>query len=221
MYVIIIGEGRRVYFLAQEFTRKGYQMAIVTPDEAEARLLSQQVHATVMVGDGTELAVQEEAGARKADAFVALLDRDEDNLIACQLAQRAFGVAHTLALIHDPENETIFQQLGVSSTVSVNRIIALMLEEQIGFGEVTSLISLARGRVTITEIVLPAGAPALEKTLSELNLPENSLVAAVVRDEDVTIPHGASRFLPADRLILITQPDTYDETVEALVGKHL
>jgi len=173
-----------------------------------------------MVGNGTELAVMEEAGARKSDALVALLDKDENNLIACQLAQRVFGVPHTLALIHDPENESIFQQLGVSATVPVNRIIALMLEEQIGFDEVTSLVSLARGRVTITEIILPGDAPALEKRLSELNLPENSLVASIVRDDEVIVPHGSSRFLPSDRLILITQPDTHAETLEALVGKH-
>lgn len=220
MYVILIGEGRRVFFLAQQFSEKGYRMVIVTPDEAEASVLSKQVQATVMVGNGTELAVQEEAGARRADALVALLDRDEENLIACQLAQRVFGVAHTLALIHDPENETIFQQLGVSATVPVNRIISLMLEEQVGFGEVTNLISLARGRVTVTEIVLPRGAPALEKTLSELGLPPNSLVASIVRDDDVMIAHGSSRFLPSDRLILITQPDSHEETLEALVGKH-
>lgn len=220
MRVIVIGEGRRVYFLAQQFAEKGYEMVIVTPNEAEAQVLSQQVRATVMVGNGTELAVQEEAGARKADALVALLNEDEDNLIACQLAQRVFGITRTLALIHDPENETIFQQLGVSATVPVNRIISLMLEEQIGFGEVTSLVSLARGRVTITEIVLSGDAPALEKTISELKLPENSLVASIVRDDDVIIPHGSSRFLPSDRLILITQPDTHEETIEALVGKQ-
>ncbi len=220
MRVVIIGQGRRVYFLAQQFAEKGYRMTIVTPDETEAILLSQQVQATVMVGNGTELTVLEEAGARKADALVALLDEDEDNLIACQLAQRVFGIAHTLALIHDPENETVFQQLGISATVPVNRIIALMLEEQIGFGEVTSLISLARGRVTITEIVLPEGAPALEKPLAELGLPENALVASIVRDDAVMVPYGSSRFLPADRLILITQPDTHEETMEALVGHH-
>lgn len=220
MHVIIVGEGRRVYFLAQQFAEKGYGVVIVTPDEAEAHILSQQVRATVMVGNGTELAVMEEAGARKADALVALLDEDEDNLIACQLAQRVFGVTNTLALIHDPENETIFQQLGVSATVPVNRIIALMLEEQIGFDEVTSLVSLARGRVTITEIVLPAGAPALNRRLSELKLPENSLVASIVRDDQAIVPHGSSRFLPSDRLILITQPDTHEETLEALLGRH-
>lgn len=220
MRVVIIGQGRRVYFLAQQFTEKGYHMTIVTPDDAEGVVLSQQVQATVMVGDGTELSALEEAGARNADALVALLDEDEDNLIACQLGQRVFGITHTLALIHDPENETIFQQLGVSATVPVNRIIALMLEEQIGFGEVTSLVSLARGRVTITEIVLPEDAPAIYKPLAELGLPENALVASIVRDDAVMVPHGSSRFLPSDRLILITQPDTHEETVEALVGHH-
>lgn len=220
MHVIIVGEGRAVYFLAQQFSQKGYKLRIITPHQREGKVLSQQTVGTVLVGDGTELSVQEEAGARQADVLVSLLEHDEDNLIACQIAQRVFGIPHTLALIHDPENEAIFQQLGVSATVSVTRIISLMIEEQVGFGEVTSLVALARGRVTITEIVLPNDAAAVRKTLSEIELPHNSLVASIVRGDDVIVPSGATIFQSSDRLILITQPDTHDETMEVLIGKQ-
>lgn len=222
MQVLIVGEGRPVYFLAHQFSRskKEYTMHIVTPHEDEARVLSEQIAATVLVGDGTELAIQEQAGARQADAFIALFKRDEDNLIACQVAQRVFGVPYTLALIHDPEHEPIFQQLGISGTVSVTRIISLMIEEQIGVGEVASLVALAKGRVTITELILPHDSPAINRSLSELRLPQNSLVATIIRDDDVIIPSGASVFQPLDRILLVTQPDTHDETVQAFTVTH-
>ena len=220
MEVLIVGEGRPVYFLAQQFSEKEYNMHIVTPHQDEARVLSEQTGATVLVGDGTELAAQEQAGARQADVFIALLERDEDNLIACQVAQRVFGVPYTLALIHDPEHEPIFQQLGISGTVSVTRIVSLMIEEQIGVGEVANLVALAKGRVTITELVLPHEARAINRSLSELRLPENSLVATIVRDDNVIIPSGASVFQPLDRILLVTQPDTHDETVEAFTATH-
>ena len=218
MEVLIVGEGRPVYFLSQQFSEKGYNMHVVTPRQDEAHVLSERTRATVLVGDGTELAVQEQAGARRADVFIALLERDEDNLIACQVAQRVFGVPYTLALVHDPEHEPIFQQLGISGTVSVTHIISLMIEEQIGVGEVANLVTLAKGRVTITELVLPHDALALNRSLSELRLPENSLVATIIRDDDVIIPSGSTVFKPLDRILLVTQPDTHDKTVAAFTA---
>lgn len=221
MRVIIVGQDKPVYFLARQFSDKGYDIHIITPDRVAARDFSRQLKATVLVGDGTEMAMQEEAGARNADVLVALMEQDEDNLITCQVGQRVFGIPRTIALIHDPANEAIFKQLGISATVSVVQIITLMVEEQVGFEEVTNLVTLARGRITISELVLTPDAPVINQTLSAVDLPASSLVATVVRDDEVIIPSGTTRFLSYDRLILITQPDSYDEVMRKLTGKGI
>lgn len=221
MRVILVGQDKPVYFLARQFSKKGYDIHIITPDAAAARDYSRQLNATVLIGDGTEMSMQEEAGAREADVLVALMEQDEDNLIACQVGQRVFGIPRTIALIHDPANEAVFQQLGISATVSVVQIITLMVEEQVGFEEVTNLVALAKGRITISELVLMPDAPVINQVLSAVNLPASSLVATIVRDDEVIIPSGMSRFLSYDRLILITQPDSYDEVLQTLTGKEI
>jgi len=71
-------------------------------------------HPSTDSGDGSEPAVLEEAGARQADVLISLAPYDPDNLVACQIAQKLFGVPRTLALVNDPDNEAVFQQLGIA-----------------------------------------------------------------------------------------------------------
>lgn len=218
MRMLIIGGGKTVYFLAKQFASRGYYTSIITRNEHEAREFSRQLEAQVIHGDGSIPAILEDAGARRSNVVLALTPRDEDNLIACQLAQRMFGVPQTVALVNDPENESIFQQLGVTTAFSATRIIALLIEEQTGFEEVVNLLPAAGGRVHVTEVSLPDDAPAIGKQLQELPLPENSLIATVIRGDDVIIPGGKTRLEASDRVIVITEPATYGIVLRELAG---
>lgn len=73
MKVILIGQGKLVYFLAKQFISKGYYLTIINQDIAEATALSRQLRATVMVGDGSNPLVLKEAGAHRADVLLSLI----------------------------------------------------------------------------------------------------------------------------------------------------
>lgn len=92
---------------------------------------------------------------------------------------------------------------------SATQVIANLLEQKLGFEEITTLLPAAGGRVSITEVVLRPGAPAVDHTLQELDLPDSSLVACIVHDGQVIVPRGNSLLYVADRLILITLPLSY------------
>ena len=91
---------------------------------------------------------------------VLLVEDNEDNLAVCQIARRMFQIPRTIALVNDPENEEVFRQMGVSVPFSSTQIIARILEERAGFEEVTSLIPVAEGRITVSEVSLRPDAPA-------------------------------------------------------------
>ena len=118
MRVILIGGGKLVYFLAKQFTSKGYHLTIINADEQEAIALSRNLQATVINGEGSNPHILSQAGAYRADITLSLTGNDEDNLIACQIAQKEYGVPRTLALINDPENRPIFEKLGVNVAFS-------------------------------------------------------------------------------------------------------
>lgn len=220
MRIIIIGGGRVVYFLAKLFISKGYQPAIINRDRDECLWLSQQLKALVLCGDGSHPPLLEEAGARQALAVLAITPRDEDNLVACQLAAKMFGVPRTLALVNDPENLDVFRKLGISVAFSTTHIMATLIEQQAGFDEIVNLMPLAQGRVTVSEVALHTGLPAVGRSLQELAMPAGSLIGAVIRQDAVLVPRGPDRLDSGDRLILLTTPESYAPAMRCLLGSE-
>lgn len=218
MRVIIIGGSKTVYFLARQFVRRKYHVTIINRDPNRAREIAQQTKATVVLGDGTDVNRLEEAGARQADVLLAVTNHDQDNLIACQIAQKMFGVPRTIALVNDPDNEDIFKQLGVNIAFSATRIIGSILDQETDFEDVLALMPLARGRINVTEVRLHPESPAVGKTLLELDISENSLVACIIRSEEVIVPRGSTRLEANDHLLLISQPQHQTHDLEILCG---
>jgi trk system potassium uptake protein TrkA len=182
-------------------------------------MLARQVKATVIVGDGSDPAVLEEAGARRADVVLSLTPQDPDNLVACQVAQRLYHVPRTMALVNDPDNEQIFRQLGITEVFSATRVIGSLIEGQTVFDEITHLFPAAEGELHVSELVLDEQAPATGKSLAELDLPQDSLVAAIIRDGQVIVPRGQDRLQVADRLILIAVPENQEAVFRLLAGR--
>jgi trk system potassium uptake protein TrkA len=112
----------------------------------------------------------------------------------------------------------VFQRLGITFAFSATRAIGSVIEGLTLFDEVIHLFPAAEGQLHVTEVVLDEAAPAAGKTVAELGLPRGSLVVAVIRDEGATVPDGDLRFQPADRLLLLTYPETAGIVLRLLVG---
>jgi trk system potassium uptake protein TrkA len=223
MRVLLIGGGETIetiYFLAKLFVRRGYQVTIVDPHPAEAQMLSRRVKATVILGDGSDPAVLEEAGARRADVLLSLTPSDPDNLVACQIAQKLYSVPRTMALVNDPDNEEVFRRLGISEVFSETRVIGSLIEGQTVFDEIIHLFPAAEGALYVTEVALDEDAPAAGKPLIDLGLPGDSLVAAVIRDGEVVVPRRETLLQVADRLLLIALPENQEEILRILTGQE-
>lgn len=219
MRLIIVGGNKTVYYLAREFVRQNFQVTVINREPGRAHELAEKTKATVVLGEGTNLDVMEEAGARKTDAVLALTSHDQDNLVICQIAQKNFAVPRTIAMVNDPDNERVFQKLGIPVAFSATRIIGSIIAQETSFEEITALMPLARGHVSITEVRLDEDAPAVGKPLMELGLSEDTLIACIIRDDRVTVPRGSSILAINDHLVLISQSDTLHHDLERLVGR--
>jgi len=216
--VILVGRGKIVYFLARQFTKKRIEVLIVTPDAEEAGALARRLSVPVLEGDGTDPKVLQEAGAYRADAVLALMANDEDNLAVCQIAGRLYQVPRTIALVNDPENEEIFQRLDVSVAISATRVLSTLLGEHAGFEEVAKIVSLAEGNVSVSEFILRESAPAAGKTVKTVELPAEALIGGIVRDGKVLIPKGGTKLLAGDRLVVIATQESLDDALRCLAG---
>ncbi len=218
MRVILIGTDKLTYFLGRRFTSKGYFITIITPDEAISVDLSRRLKATIITGDGSDPKVLQAAGAYEADVLLALTDKDQDNLIACQVAKDRYGVPRTVALVNDPDNREIFEELGVSVAFSATEILASMIEQQTTSTDVLNLVPVTGSGVTITEVLLEESAPAVGKAIKDIALSE-AVVACVVRRGHVITANRRTHLMAGDRVLLISKDDHYGQAQRALTGE--
>lgn len=218
MKVIIVGSGQTLYFLSRNFAAKGYSVVIINRDQEECTKLARMLTATVVCGDGSDAAVLEDAGAMEADAVLAITSNDQDNLIICQLASLQFEVPRTVALANDPENAEIFEKLGVPA-FSTTHVIGSLIEQRASMEHILNLLPVGEGRVNVTEIILDADSPVNGLALKDIDLPENALVAVVIRDNHPIVPRGGHKLLAGDRVVLITLPANHGPVLKVFTGE--
>ena len=219
MKIILIGGSKLAYFLAKQFASKNYYTTIINPDWEEARNLARNLKATVIHGEGSNPAILAEANAYQADVLLSLTTKDEDNLIACQIAQREYGVPRTIALVNDPENQQIFEKLGISVAFSATQIIANLIEQQTATGDIQNLLPIAEGKVNVTEIALEPNNPIINRTINDIKLPEGTLIACILRQGKVIVPSGENMLQALDRLVVIGQPESYGQLMRLLCNE--
>ncbi len=217
MRVILVGSGAALHFLARTFRGKGHAVTIIAADAAECARLARQQDATVVHGDGSDERILEEAGARSSDLVLAATTSDPDNLILCRVARARFGVPRVVALVNDPDNQPVFEQLGVEA-ISTSLTVASLIEQRAALDQVTHLIPAADGKVTIFEVVLVEDSPAVGRRLAEIDLPRESNVAVLVRGEDTLIPRGDTELLAGDRVLLVCLAEARDRALARLTG---
>jgi trk system potassium uptake protein TrkA len=220
MRVLIVGGSKAVYFLCRTFMAKGHQVTVINRDPCECVQMARHLKITVVMGDGSDPAILEEAGAHGADVLLAVTPNDPDNLAICQLASEIFDVPRAVAMVHDPNNERVFQKLGVAA-FSTTRTIASMIEQRTALDEITNLIPVGEGKVNITEIRLQPDSPVVGKTLREMSLPADSLIAVVMRGGEAIVPRGDTELRAGDQIVLITLPGNHGPVLKSITGETI
>ena len=205
MNVLIAGAGRLGTQVAQVLAASGNDVTLVDTDEAHVDALRGRFGARLVVGDASEAAVQERAGAAHADLVVATTGRDEDYLVASLLAKRRFAVPRVVARVNDDENSWLFdQRWGVDSAVPAAAPIVSLIEEATGAADTVALLRLSSAGVGIIETAITTGSKAAGRPLGAVDLPEGTLVATIVRDGDPTAPTPQTVLQPGDELLLVS-----------------
>ena len=130
MKVVIMGCGRVGGKLAGLLDIEGHNVTILDIDEYSFRRLPPEFGGTALVGNGTDEDALKKAGIVEADAFIALTQGDNRNIMACQIAKHIFNVPQVLCRTYDPLRQELFGSLGIE-TFSPTTIFAQMLKERL------------------------------------------------------------------------------------------
>jgi trk system potassium uptake protein TrkA len=219
MKIIIAGAGSVGRYMAAQLLESGHEVTLIDNDPAVARKTTGNKGVAVTLGDACELDTLARADAANADVVAAVTGDDEDNLVVYLLAKQEFGVPRVVARVNNPNNEWMFNDMwGVDVSVSTPHLLTALVEEAVNVGSFVRLLSLEQGKARISEVTLADSSPAIGRSISELGLPRESTIVALIRDGHVVVPRGDTALLTHDEVLVLTAGDAEDEVRAILVG---
>ncbi len=203
MYVLIVGAGKVGLNLARELLGRGNEVTVIERHQRRYSAAEEELEHAVQYGDGSELWVLERAGIERADMVIAVTGDDEDNLLICQVAREKYGVERVIARCNNPRNLQHFELLGVKPAVSATDLILRLIEHEVPKYGLVHLLDLPQERLEIIELEVASGASAAGRRVSDLGLPDGSLVISILRDGSGFVPHGDSVIEAGDEVLLV------------------
>jgi trk system potassium uptake protein TrkA len=219
MFAVIVGGGRGGSYLAQDLQSQGYQVKVVDRRPDVVAKLRQEIDGEVICGDGCSPQILEQVETGKADLVVAVLHDDEDNLVVCRMAKHHFHVRRVIARVNNPRNQWLYTKAwGVDVAISQVHLTAKVIEEEIGLGELVTLLKLNRGEAALVELFLPETSPCRGKVIRDLNLPADTVIASVIRGGKLLVPRGDTRLESGDEILAISTVAAEQALKNILVG---
>ena len=210
-HVFILGGGKISVYLARILEKMGMKLKIVELDEAQCRLISEKFPKSMVIhGDGSDQELLESERFSASDAFVALTDRDEDNLIISLYAMQQ-GIPKVVAKANRQNYAGIARAIGLESVISPKAITAAQILHRVrgmqnSQGSVmNSLHRIADGAAEAMEFTVRSTTRYLNVPLKDLRLKSGILIAVIMRGRDIIIPEGSSSIQEGDSVILISR----------------
>ena len=155
------------------------------------------------------------------DAFVALTNIDEENLVVSMFANK-MNVKKTITQIKSDDLYDILGELGIENNVSPQEIVANRIISYIRAlannrgSNVLTLYRLVNNQVEALEFSAKKQEKFYNKPLRELKIKENCLIACIIRENEVIIPDGSSTIMLGDNVIVVTAHKNFDDLTDIL-----
>ncbi len=203
--VMILGEGEMGYMVAR-LLEKEYRVTIIEKDRQYSKILAGKLsNAMVVNGDYSNFDILAEEGLDHMDAFVALTNNSETNIIS-SLTAKNHGVFKTIARVESKEYTYVSQNIGVDSLINKKLFAANDIFRYIRKGKVEALTSLSGVEAEIIEYLVDRPSKLTRKPLKDVRFPPSSLIGAVIRNKDVFIPDGDFQIELNDKVIVLALP---------------
>jgi len=208
MFVIVAGGGRTGAQLSALLHSEGYKVRLVEDRPAVLAHLHTELPTEIIYeGSPVNPDILEQAGIKQANVIAACTADDATNLSLCFIARKMFNTPRTIARVNNPRNAWLFNEnFNVDVALNSANVLASLIREEMSMGDMMTLLKLRRGKYSLVEEKVPAGAKAIGVPLKDMGLPKECVIAAVIRKGNITLPHGDFTFMEDDEVLAITDP---------------
>ena len=218
MKIVIAGAGSVGRYMAEQLSSTGNQVTLIDSD-ANAVSRINVAGVTTAVGDACELDTLAKAGLADADVVAAVTGDDEDNLVISLLAKQEFAVSRVVARVNNPNNEWMFNEMwGVDVSVSTPHLLTAMVEEAVSVGSLVRIMKFEHGKAQLSEVTLAEGSPAINCRITDLGLPRETTIVAIMRDGHVVTPQADTPLHQGDEVVVLMTGDCEAEVRRILIG---
>jgi len=216
--VLVIGAGEVGSSISASLA-DAHDVVVVDVDGERVESLTYSHDVLAIEGDGTSLSTLEEAGVAEADMVIASTDDDETNLVACGTA-KTLGDAFTIARVRNTNFLRTWRRsegaFGVDFMVCTNLLTAEAIVRIAGLPAARDVDPFAGGRVQMAEFEVGDESPIAGQTVEAADRWDSLTFAAIIDDEDVTVPHGDTVIEAGSKVVVIGTPESVREFAEAL-----
>jgi len=212
MHIIIVGGGKVAYYLVKTLLPSRHDITIIEQRKDVCEKIATDFDTVeVYNGDGTNIELLEQAKCKNADFLVAVTGKDENNLIACEIAKKKYNVKQTVAKVNNPKNIDMFYKLGVDKPVSSTQILANVIEQEIEYMGMRVAMKVENSTKAIIEFALSPKSNAVNQTLKEYTFPGEGKIVLIKRDNgDIIMPQGDVFMKSEDKILMVCDEKSYD-----------
>lgn len=209
MNIIIVGDGKVGYALAEQLTKENHSITVIDKNELALRKADDTLDVMCIKGNGARASVLIEAGIEEADLVIAVTSRDEMNMLTCLTAKKLSKNIQTIARIRDPEYyeeyAALQEQMGIDMVINPEFAAAQEIANILQFPSAMNIELFFDGKERLIDFRIQEGDMLAGVKLSKLSgkLPKNILFVAVERDGIAYIPNGDFEFQVYDKVYVM------------------
>ena len=208
--IMIAGGGRIGRYAALTLEDKK-RITLVEQNHKRCKDLSMVLKNTLILnGDATDIELLKEEGLANNDAFIAVTDSSETNVLTC-LHARKFGIRKTIALVENTGFINISQDIGIDTIINKKLITASYIARFIVKGDAVSSKWLSGTNAELIEFVVGKRAPATHAPIGELRLPAGeATIGGIIRGRETLLPTRETQLKEKDQVVVFALPSAMD-----------
>jgi len=229
MNVLIVGGGSQGANIADRllkqdefrmvFRSSEYQITFIEQDEERCEELGNRYNVPVFQGDGTKQDLLEQVEPHKMDVAIAATSNDERNAIVALQAKR-LGIERVIAIARDPDYVSLLEDSGIEC-ISAPYATAAMVENYLDRPQVADLFEIETGVASLIDMKVPDGSPVVGQKIQDIDIPDQCVVAAIIREDTFVVPRGETDICAGDEVVFVgpseaiqTAHDIFSEEAE-------
>jgi trk system potassium uptake protein len=208
--IMIVGGGtvgsQTALALEKKFSVKLFEM---NKDRSE-QLSDMLMNTLIINGDARDINLLEDERIGSMDAFIAVTNSSETNILTCLLARR-YGVKKTIALVENLDYVDISQNIGIDTIINKKTAIASYIVRFTLLSKVISTKCLTGIDAEVFEFVVKPNSPVTKKPIKKLNFPDKAIIGGIIRDNEGYIAVGDFQIQEYDKVVVFALPQAFNE----------